>query len=202
VATVNTTLAIPGVLVIAVVLGLWQLIVRGVVQLPSQIVEGASGAENRGALWPEHSGRSVLGSLVLLLAALFAVWLLLPAVTAERNPPQTPNDWVDICHVDFVACPRPVTAAKSPAPERRSSIYPLPEVCAAASLSDSYQAFRPKAGKSFQNSEAVQIHQFSYAVSSGIFGYPSTVLGRIPCEPSQPWSSTSFAMQQPHILNR
>ena len=49
---------------------------------------GASGAENRGALWPEHSGRSVLGSLVLLLAALFAVWLLLPAVTAERNPPQ------------------------------------------------------------------------------------------------------------------
>ena len=75
-ATVNTTLAIPGVLVIAVDLGLWQLIVRGVVQLPSQIVEGASGAENRGALWPEHSGRSVLGSLVLLLAALFAVWLL------------------------------------------------------------------------------------------------------------------------------
>jgi hypothetical protein len=49
---------------------------------------GASGAENRGALWPEHSGRSVLGSLVLLLAALFAVWLLLPAVTAERNPRQ------------------------------------------------------------------------------------------------------------------
>ena len=43
---------------------------------------GASGAENRGALWPKHSGRSVLGSLVLLLAALFAVWLLLPAVTA------------------------------------------------------------------------------------------------------------------------
>jgi hypothetical protein len=49
---------------------------------------GAPGAENRGTLWPEHSGRSVLGSLVLLLAALFAVWLLLPAVTAERNPPQ------------------------------------------------------------------------------------------------------------------
>ena len=87
-ATVNTTLAIPGVLVIAVDLGLWQLIVRGVVQLPSQIVEGASGAENRGALWPEQSGRSVLGSLVLVLAALFAVWLLFPAVTAERNPPQ------------------------------------------------------------------------------------------------------------------
>ena len=39
VATANTTLAIPGVLVIAVDLGLWQLIVRGVVQLPSQIVE-------------------------------------------------------------------------------------------------------------------------------------------------------------------
>ena len=38
-ATANTTLAIPGVLVIAVDLGLWQLIVRGVVQLPSQIVE-------------------------------------------------------------------------------------------------------------------------------------------------------------------
>ena len=87
-ATVNTTLAIPGVLVIAVDLGLWQLIVRGVVQLPGQIVE-----ERLEPRIEELFGLSIpvgasWGSLVLLLAALFAVWLFLPAVTAERNPPQ------------------------------------------------------------------------------------------------------------------
>ncbi len=87
-ATANTTLAIPGVLVIAVDLGLWQLIVRGVVQLPGQIVE-----ERLEPRIEELFGLSIpvgasWGSLVLLLAALFAVWLFLPAVTAERNPPQ------------------------------------------------------------------------------------------------------------------
>ena len=82
VATANTTRAIPGVLVIAVDLGLWQLIVRGVVQLERlepRIEELFGLSIPVGASW---------GSLVLLLAALFAVWLFLPAVTAERNPPQ------------------------------------------------------------------------------------------------------------------
>jgi hypothetical protein len=88
VATANTTLAIPGVLVIAVDLGLWQLIVRGVVQLPSQIVEER--LEPRieelfglsipvGASWEAcpAAGRTLCGPAALL-----------PAVTAERNPPQ------------------------------------------------------------------------------------------------------------------
>lgn len=89
---------------------------------------GASGAENRGALWPEHSGRSVLGSLVLLLAALFAVWLLLPAVTAERNPPQDAERLGRDLSRGFRCLPWTGHGGKESGTRAKVGYLPIPEV--------------------------------------------------------------------------
>ena len=84
--TANLTLAVSGVLVLAADLGLWQAIVLSSAWLPLDLLKGVKPRLNDlfslsipvGMYW---------GSLAVLAAALFAVWLFLPAALAERRPP-------------------------------------------------------------------------------------------------------------------
>jgi hypothetical protein len=84
-ATANLTLAVSSVLVLATDLGLWQAIVLAAGRLPfdlalasyrSQLDQTFSFAIPVGVYW---------GSLVFLLATLFAAWLLLPAIVSEHR---------------------------------------------------------------------------------------------------------------------
>ncbi|MEQ1910840.1 MAG: hypothetical protein ABMA15_18610, partial [Vicinamibacterales bacterium] len=85
-ATANLTLAVSGVLVLAADLGLWQAIVLSSARLPLNPLKGVQPRLRElfslsipvGVYW---------GSLAFLAAALFAVWLFLPAVFSERRPP-------------------------------------------------------------------------------------------------------------------
>lgn len=85
-ATANLTLAVSGILVLAADLGLWQAIVLSAARLPLDLLNGVQPRLND--LFSLSIPVGVYGgSLAFLAAALFAVWLFLPAVLAEQRPP-------------------------------------------------------------------------------------------------------------------
>ncbi len=92
--TAKVSLAIPGVLVFIVGLGLWQLIVRGLDILPGDLIQTAQKDKAVEVLMGSVPVGTGVGLILFLVAALFAVWLILPAVVAESRPPKDAADWL------------------------------------------------------------------------------------------------------------
>ncbi|MGH8580739.1 MAG: hypothetical protein ACREVK_11700, partial [Gammaproteobacteria bacterium] len=86
--TAKISLAVPGVLVLIVDLGLWQLLVRSMAKLPGNLIDMNQQEEAVRVFMLSVPVGTDEGLIVFLLAVLFAVWLILPAVIAEGHPPK------------------------------------------------------------------------------------------------------------------
>jgi hypothetical protein len=84
--TAQVSLAIPGILVLTVDLGLWQLFVWGLDKLPGNLLNVDQLNEALVTFNLSVPPGTAYGLMLFFLAALFAAWLFLPAALAEGHP--------------------------------------------------------------------------------------------------------------------
>jgi hypothetical protein len=105
--TAKISLAIPGVLVLIVDLGLWQLLVSGLDKLPGNLINKCQQAVANQVFLLSVPIGTAFGLILFLVAALFVLWLFLPAVIAEGDPqriaegypPKGPTDPSRLGHI-------------------------------------------------------------------------------------------------------